>query len=485
MINRIKSDSFGWMQMKHIPAVNIIALAALGIIATPARAEMRFDLIVAPQTDTTLTEPSALNVLRVLRGKITQSCGPMRMFLTFQHLPASFAGAGDGGSGTALARFRNTGTSLQIVPSISRCPTPPQPGQIFGGCTPRTGPILLRDYPAGSTAQQTRLAQKWAHEMGHAQGLIGNVPGYVNSHNPGTGALMYWQAGDARWSLTPAECGIYYTDQTFPPFVPSPVIADAETDGDTTSDAAPLPAPGDAVEVLPLPEQPEPPPVDTTGAIPLGEDFLRGDWMGEFPILQIDAFQDELLPQAERAIEGDVHAFWPGAVVVLAYAGRQNVVARLEKVLNFDTREAGIEPDSDAAYQINEAKIRAAGVLSYLAYRRATGDYDGEDAGRAQELLSDLSTVAAANGISFAPDGRDPFMLAQQAALNANAGLALLAGVDPAAQDDLTTNQSGNASGSADFGVDDSYFQALNERAALGRTRNSPGPFPLLNALTE
>lgn len=471
--------------MKNIPAINVILLTLTGMTAAPVSAETRFDLIVAPQTDTTLTEAGALGVLRVLRSKMTQSCGQMRMFLTFQPLPASFLGDANGGSLAELKRFRDTGTSVQVVPVISRCPDPARPGQIFGGCTPKTGPILLRDYPAGNADQQTRLAQKWGHEMGHAQGLIGSFSGYVNSHNPSADALMYWQAGPSRWQLSAAECDVYYADQTFPPFVASPVIADAETAGDTVTDATAPPAADGPVEVMPLPEEPAPGPPEILDGTSLQDDFLRGDWMGDFPVREIDKFQGDLLPQAEQAIAQDVFELWPGSVVVLAYAAQNGAVSQLEKVLDFDAAGAGIEPGSDAAYQINEAKIRAAGALSFLTYRQATGDYDGDDADQALALLSGFSDLAVANTISFAPDGRSALSLAQQSALSANAGLALAAGIDQSAQDRLIANQSGNASGSADLGVDNSYFQALNDRAAIGRARNSAGSFPLLEALTQ
>jgi len=469
---------------------NFLVWCSLAMTLGPAAADGRFTLIIAPQSDTQLSEAASLNLVRVMAGQLIRICGPARFSFGFQQLPASFQGAANDQPQT-LRRFRATQTSLQIVPSISHCGiSEAQAGGIFGGCTAETGPIILRDYPSNSADQRLRLVQKWTHEMGHAQGLTQGFPGYVNGHNTDPGSMMYWQAGPNRWQLTSAECAKLYQTQSFPP---PQVFGVVESEGEVresddqaaSTDAGSddfKPSLPELTEITPLaPEDIGGTTEPATNAE--GDDFLRGDWMEPLPIDAIEARRGELLQQAERAIDENMVTLWPGSAVMVAYAGNDGVVARLEKIITVDPAELGIEPGSDAAFQFNEAKIRATGALSYIPYRVASGDYRGADAARARELLDQRGSLSANAELPFADDGRQRLLLGQEVTLNAAAGLALLASFDDSARARLEQLRSGNDSGAFSLGVDDTFFEALDGRVLFDRTNRSPQTTPLADAL--
>lgn len=468
----------------------IVSLSAVillaGAMPSPAAAQGHLVLIVAPQTDTTLTETGALKVVQAMTGKLRDICGPLRVQFGFSPLPASFQGPGDGGSHEALRRFRDTQTSLQVVPSISRCPTPPAPGGRFGGCTPETGPILLRDGVTATSNDRARLAQIWAHEIGHAQGLIGNFPGYSGGHNPSDRALMFWRADLARWAMNGNECTTYYAPQKFPPPRVSAIVETDEAapqdgmmaDGQTGSQAPDAPAPFELIDIEPTePAPPEPSPETAT------DDFLRGDWLAGLPLAEMQERQQDLLPAALAAIAENRVELWPGSVIVIAFSAPADAVQPLERVLTADPAELQVTPGSDAAYQLNEAKIRAAGALSYVVYRTASGEYDGGDQNAARDWLDRLVSPQGNLDLPLAEDGRDRTLLSQEIALNAIAGIALIAGFDDDALARLQTQRSGNRSGADQFGVDDEYFGALEARVQFDRANRSPRTVPLAEAL--
>lgn len=452
-------------------AAMLSIMAAMAATAPAQAQDARYVLVVAPQSDTLLRDDAALKIVQTLAARLIQACGPLSVGYGFSPLPASFQGSADGGSPAALGRYRDTQTSIQVVPSISRCPVPPSPGGVFGGCTAHTGPVILRDYPATTTEARLRLAQKWAHEIGHGQGLIGNVPGYVGGHNPAEDALMFWSAGENRWGASSFECARLYAVQAFPPPQVGAIV-----------DGAPEAAPTDLplTEIVPQDEAASPEPADTAEP---DDDFLRGDWMQPLAIERIEADRERLLPLAERAIDEDRVTLWPGSVIVVAYAGQSGAATRLAKVLTAGPDGGGIEPGSDAAFQLNEARIRAAGALSYVIYREAAGDYQGEDAPLARDLLDSLLDPARNLDLPLADDGRDPAMIAADMALNALSGLTLVAGFDDAALARLEERRRANDSGESGLGVDDSHFQLLIDRAQFDRANNSPLTTPLIDLL--
>lgn len=466
----------------------LLAWCSAAMTIGPTVAEGRFTLIVAPQSDTQLSEAAALNLVRVMAGQLNTICGPVRFSFGFQQLPASFQGAANDGA-EMLRLYRATQTSLQIVPSISHCGiSEAVAGGIFGGCTAETGPIILRDYPSNSSDQRLRLVQKWTHEMGHAQGLTRGFPGYANGHNTDPGSMMYWQAGQDRWQLASAECAKLYQTQSFPPPQVFPVV---ESDGETTESDVGTGAGGNDLKPS-LPELTEITPLapEDIGGLTEpatnaeGDDFLRGDWMEPLPIDAIEARRGDLLQQAERAIDDNMVTLWPGSAVLVAYAGTNGVVARLEKIIMANPAELGIEPGSDAAFQLNEAKIRATGALSYIPYRAANGDYSGDDAARARELLDQRGSLNANADLPFADDGRQRLSLGQEVTLNAAAGLALLASFDDRARAQLEELRWRNDSGALSLGVDDTFFEALDGRVLFDRANRSPQTTPLAEALT-
>lgn len=457
------------------------AIAAVAIFAdtVPAAAQNRYVLVVAPQSDTLLTEDAALRIVQTLTARMIQSCGQLSVGFGFSPLPSSFSGAVDGGSSIALDRYRSTQTSIQVVPSITRCPVPPRPGGVFGGCTSNAGPVILRDYPSTTAEARLRLAQKWAHEIGHGQGLIGAVPGYVDGHNPDPDALMFWSSAGERWGTSNHECAQLYAVQRFPPPQVSPVTDEAPPgeDGQFFSEA--LPADFTLIEITPEDEAPD------TDAAAGDDEFLRGDWMQPLPIERIEADRERLLPLAERAIDESLVELWPGSVIVVAYAGQNDAARRLEKVLTASLDGPEFRPGSDAAFQANEARIRAAGALSYIIYRDAAGDYPGDDAGLARDLLASLLQPSRNADLPLADDGRDPGLIAAEMALNALSGLALVAGFADQAMAELQARKLANSNGEVDLGVDDSHFDLLIERALFDRANNSPQTTPLLDLLAS
>lgn len=459
----------------------LVAAFGLFVISTGngAAVEQTFEIIVAPQTDAPLRENDAIAVLQVLVNKMSLSCGTLRVRAGFQELPTQFSGPADMSTDAKRKRYRDTGTSVQIVPSISRCPAPPAAGEIFGGCSPRGGPIILRYGPATTERGRASLAQKAAHEIGHGQGLIGSFPGYSLGHNPSSGALMYRAANASRWGMNQTECNTYYARQLFPPEQPRPVTEDelqAQND-QVTNDAT-------EDDILLVPDmQPEPgTPVVSDGQEI--DDFLRGEWHGQLPIAEIEENREELLSAAEQAIDENNVELWPGSVVVVAYAGQQAAAERVAKVLAFDPGEFGFTLDEYQAFQFNDAKIRGAGAVSYIVYRAQAGDYVGEDAGQAFELLRDNLSPSRTLGLPFADDGRDTRVLAQEVALNATSGLTLLASVSDEALSMLEEHRQANLVGAYDLGVDDSYFKSLDQVITRNR-QMAPANMSLHDMLAE
>lgn len=460
------------------PALSVITAVTLAI-AQPSPAQPSFGIVVAPQRDVPLAENDALGVIQTLVNRLNQSCGPLRVGFEFSPLPTSFAGAADGGSFTALRRFRDTGTSMQIVPSISRCPDPPLGADIFGGCTPRTGPILLRHYPVSGQEGRAKAAQIWAHEMGHAQGLIRDFPGYVNSHNPAGSALMNTHASATRWGMNPTECATYYANQLFPPPQPAPILA-ADEEAEDRQDAPPEARDG-VVEILPeeLPPDDDQPEGDQL----VVDDFLHGDWFNGLPVDIIEENRERLLPAAEDAIDANRVDLWPGSAVVVAYAGQSGAAQRLDRVIRADPDELGAELSEIQSFRLNDARIRAAGALGYVVYRAATGDYAGEDAGLAQELLDRFVTPGNAAELAFAADGRDAAQLGRDVTLNALSGLALVASFDDDALGRIEGIGRANSQGTLDLGVDDAYFAALLEQVEISRQIRGGGSVALIDLL--
>lgn len=458
-------------------------MAALGIVVISmgdgAAVEQTFEIIVAPQSDAPLSETDAMAVLQVLVNEISRSCGSLRVRPGFQQLPTAFSGPTDASTYAKRKRFRDTETSVQIVPWISRCSDLPKPGQRFAGCALRRGPIIVSHGAATSERGRTSLAQTWAHEIGHAQGLIGAFPGYNKGHNPGPNSLMYWAADPSRWGMSQAECNTYYAQQLFPPEAPGAATEEELlAENDRVADS---PTEEDGVLVPDMHPEAETP--DVTDAQE-ADALLRGEWFNELPIPAIEEDREELLVAAEQAIDENNVELWPGSVVVVAYAGQEAAAERLAKVLKFDPGEFNFDLDEYQASQFNDAKIRGAGALSYIIYRAQTGDYAGEDVGQAFTLLRQNLSPSRALGLPFADDGRDLQALAQEVAINATNGLALLASVSDEALAMLEDHRQANMMGAYDLGVDDSYFEALNQ-GIDGDRQFAPADASLYEMLTE
>ncbi len=399
-----------------------IALVVPVQAQTPLSRE--FSMVIGVQRDVPLTEDRASRIIATLTQQMTTQCGPLSIAWSFVKLPDSFVGAAEVATQAQRSRFRNTGTSVQIVPSIVSCGDHTlQPGYSYSGCAGQGGPIVLRDRPSGSSSTRLSLARTWAHEIGHAQGLDSTFPSYVDGHNILVSALMYKTNNSVDWGMSLQECRQFYRPQDFPGVdLLATSQAQVGASGPAGVTLAQVTSSSDA-----MPDGADDAPDSPVSAT---DAFLQGVWHDSLPIAEIDARREELLAAALQALDsGDVD-LWPGSVVVLAYAGEAGVFERLRRVMTHASRADAAGLSEDDAFQLNEATIRAAGALSYVVYRQVIGDYLDDDATEAADLLAALSSPDTARWVvAFAADGRDQTLLAQEVARNATLGLALVATV--------------------------------------------------------
>lgn len=391
-------------------------LIAISVMPIPANAERGFTIEIGVHQEVNYSANEAGQTLSVLRRELSNRCGAFNFFTpTMTNLDNSLPRDVDGGSQSVLRQFASTETSIQIVPAIVACPTPPVNGIILGCARPK-GPILVV-----KRSNRQRDAQVWAHEIGHAQGLGGAFSGYVEGHNTEFGSLMYRAAGTANWGMIDAECDQYFRSQNFPPAVNA------------------------ATEEIVLPDLPEDEASSNEG---LPQQILGADWPHGFDFAWVERIGEPLITASESAIDEADVGLWPNAVLVIGYANAEGALDRLIRVLSFEEAE---EPDR---LSLNEAKANAALSLGYLAFH---GNSDA---------LSQLSNLTSPNlvqnSIPVLGDGREPGEVARQIARTSTVGLAIAATQYDEAAAMLEEQRFRQERGAFDLGVDDQYFDSLD-----------------------
>jgi hypothetical protein len=469
---------------------------AISFLAASAAAQNEITFRVGAQTGTTITKKNAEDIYDIIFFEIRSRCGEhLAASFEYTELDRSFVGSAHIDTKAMFDRFLGTNTSVQVVPRISSCNgNVAQPGTSYGGCAARGGPVLLRDAATETSEDLRRRAQIWAHELAHAQGLIGSFGGYINSHNPKSTALMYETANLDRWDLSSQECSRIYGRQLFPP---RPVTAGAIEEGQpepyTDDDFAEMDSSAHDAEHENS-NSSEPPQEFGTeydehseNDVLLNDDFLRGEWLDGIPIEIIDDNQEELLEKAQDAIESNNFELWPGSAVVIAYAGTENAFQLLEKIIFTDVATLDLSPISDDFFQINEAKVRAAGALSYIIFRGdLNGSYpDDEDVDLAHSLLIQLalSQIDLNNVVQGDDDVAQAFQ--QGVILNAISGIALIAAFDDDASEIWQELRESNFDNDLVPDIGGNFFAHLDNNVMMSNARLSAGNWTLNDALSS
>lgn len=469
---------------------------AVSFLAASAAAQNEINFRVGAQTGTTLTEENSNDIYNIIFFEIRLRCGEhLATSFEYTELDRSFVGSAHIDTKAMFNRFLGTNTSVQVVPMISSCNGDvAQPGTSYGGCAARGGPVLLRDAATETPEDLRRRAQIWAHELAHAQGLIGSFGGYINSHNPESTALMYKTANLDRWELSSQECSRIYGRQLFPPRpVTAGVIEEEQPEPYTDSDFAEMDSSAHDTEHKNLNSSELPQEFRTEDDDRsedddlLNDDFLRGEWLDGIPIEIIDDSREELLKEAQDAIESNNFELWPGAAVVIAYAGTENAFRALEKVIFTDAAAMDLGPTSDDFFQINEAKVRAAGALSYIIFRGdLNGDYsDDEDVDQARSLLIQLALSQI--DLNTVVQGDDDVAQAfqQGVVLNAISGIALIAPFDYDASEIWQELRESNFDNDLVPDVGGDFFTHLDSNVEISSERLSAGNWTLNDALSS
>lgn len=423
--------------MKKLVSVSWLNVCLMLGVAPNASAEQVFSLIIGVHPSVPYSSSQAGKTLTHMRDKLFEQCGMIRFpnvrrIELSDKLPEKVIM--DTNRPKHMNSYRKTGTSIQVVPFIATCGKDSPIKGFIGGCAVPGGPILVVKRPS-----RKRDAQIWGHEIGHAQGLNSKYPGYINGHNPNFGFLMYASANQSNWAMSSAECSQYYTVQTFPP----------KDQGEAIIIDEPL-----AIKDEQNKKQDEEISFDD-------EQFARSYLSAEWPHgldLSVIGDRDELVARLafEALRENDVE-LWPNSVLVAGYNNFDDALPLIEKVLGttqIETDFAAENPE-EAAYLINDAKMNAGVALGYLAFEA------NETA--AQLLLQLISPNNNINSIPFADDGRDLQALSQNLAIMATTGLSLAASKNSDLQSRFESHQNAARAGQYDLGVDDLFFDQLNE----------------------
>ncbi|WP_146193062.1 hypothetical protein [Maritimibacter sp. 55A14] len=431
--------------MKHLFFRTSVAVYLLFCFASKASAEQSFRLIVGVYPDVSYSASDAGKTLTILRNKMVEQCGPVsfpnpRRIELSGDLPSNVVM--DSRRPKHMNLYSATGTSVQVVPIIMACPDPVITGFI-SGCARPGGPIFVRKRPS-----RARDAQVWGHEIGHAQGLNSSFSGYVGGHNQNFGFLMYASASENNWAMTSAECNQYYTTQTFPPADQGEAIIIDEPLAVTGEISKKTDAPTDFDD-----EQ-------------FARSYLLAEWPHGLDSEILDSNREIVSRMAREALLNDDVELWPNSVLVAGYTNFDGAVSLISKVLettNIDTNFATENPE-EAAFLVNDAKVNAGVALGYLAF-------EGRE--EASNLLVPL--ISPKNNflsIPFLDDGRDTQRLSQHLAILATTGLALAASNNTELQTVLNNHRSAALVGQYDLGVDDAFFDQLEElgKGAQGKT---------------
>lgn len=394
-----------------------LAIGALAVIAMPAWAERGFTVYIGVHPEVDYSAREAGETLSIWRRSMSAQCGAFEFFSpSLSTLDDDLPNEVDGGSQAVLQQFANSGTSIQVVPSIVACPEPPARGLILGCARPK-GPIL-----AVKRSNRRQDAQIWAHEVGHAQGLNRTFPGYNGGHNDKFGYLMYRSASKANWDMTDAECDQYFTSQNFPPAVTA------------------------VAEDIVIPDLPEEAP-SPDEALPL--QILEADWPHGFDFVWVERLGESLISASEMAIDEGNIRLWPNSVLVIGYANAEGALNRLITVLSLE------EAEEIDRLSLNEAKANAMLALGYLAFH-VNGD-------ALPPLINGMSPNRVQSSIPILNDGRKTTEVARQIARSSTVGLAIAASQSDRAAELLEEQRMLQERGAYDIGVDDAYFNSLNE----------------------
>lgn len=396
-----------------------IATIVLGLSVTQVANANTFRLTIGVHPRVTYSESNVLRTVTIMQEKLLGSCGPAtfevaRVVSLDAGLPHNVNLDAPG----VLELFAATGTSVQVVASITHCGGAPARGFILG-CARRGGPVLVK-------GMRTRDAdaQVWAHEIGRAQGLGASFSGYENAHNPTSGFLMFASANPRAWAMDHNECKQFYSRQTFPPRSianPMAVISTAAAMAGEDRERSPA------------------------------EEFLASLWFHGLDFAAFERDREAILEAAIASIDIQDVELWPNAVLVIGYAGEDGAFEQVRHIL---FSEGNGEDRVDAGYR-NDARINAATALGYLAYQ---GDRN------AIELLQVLRNPNANFAVvPFARDDmRDEEVFAQELAISTSVGLAIAAAVSEEAEFILFDQRMRQQQGAFDIGVDDGYFDLLD-----------------------
>jgi hypothetical protein len=400
-----------------------------------------FLLSVGVFSETASPKPWAKNVVGGISTILTTGCGnvsaqfaghgryaPELPGVFFDNVPAEVKG------------FRLSEFSIHVVESIGRCKIIPTSG-IIAGCAFLGGPVIVR-----RRASVARDAQVWAHEMGHAQGLIGAFSGYVNGHNPNAGALMFASAGTTNVGLSSQECDAFREPQAF-------AITETQGEGTPTDETE---APAEAVTLAGA---------DAISAA----DLLEMEWVHGIDVDVIDGMRIDMADAASVAIRTDDFSKWPNAVLAVGYLNAADAMALLRKVTDFD---GSLLAEEDRFF-VDEAKLNAIIGIGYLA---AAG------VAEAQAFLTSVTPSDRALSQNFSnavPEVRETLQV--EAARHTLIALGFAAAESPEAaamlarqREDEAGRRIANGNGETvalfDPTLDARFFDELDALAAAGRS---------------
>ena len=442
---------------------SILGLLALAVLPSGVAADFSLKLIVGVHPMVNYPTTHTAETVGLIRDHLVQQCGDFR-FTSVQQmaLSADLALQFNSGVAGAMNKFAATGTSIQVVNSISYCNGP---SGLFGailGCARPGGPIVV--VPRSTRA---RDAQVWAHEMGHAQGLTVTFPGYVEGHSKLNAALMYAYAAAQRWTLTADECQQFASNQTFPPVSapfevlvtgldaravigsPDPTDTVVEVGGEGAPEVL---AQGEMVDII----LPDPVVLSDSDSEPeIGFDpatYLGAEWVHGMDVPTVLEHAEPLLSASIRAIDARDYALWPNAVLVIGFLGDEGATGLLDQVM----QDSGGR-EAEAAFQVNDARINSATAYGYIA---AQGNMAGFE--RLTALLNPRGNIS---NLDFA-DERSPDVLSQELARSAHIGLAIAAANNPEAAVLLEFQRNESALNNIDLGVTLDFFDGLEQLTA-------------------